>query len=120
MSPSLPSITRARYWIVVALRIVAAILFAWAVVLVWMAMARLVQYQLLERGAGGDHLIRFVAVELLIGPVPVALGALACVRLGPAIARWLVPLPPRGCPECGYPAPPRAQRCPECGAPMVA
>lgn len=59
------------------------------------------------QGVGEDN-------SLYRGLAMVAVGAglgLASAR----IARWMVPVPARGCPGCGYAAADDAGKCPECG-----
>jgi hypothetical protein len=116
MNPSPASIARVRYWIVVGLRLAAAALVATAAVLGWSILQTCVRYELVERGVGGDHVpVLDVLLELVRGPVALLAGAWIAVRFGPAAARWAVPMPRTGCPECGYAATPGLERCPECG-----
>src|SRR5262245_18719097 len=120
MGASVGAIARVRYWIVVALRIDALALFVYAAVLLWRIVSRTLFYELFARGMGGNHLSPvYLLFEVALGPALVAAMGVACVRLGPGAARWLVPMPRGGCPECGYPAAAGSARCPECGAPLA-
>jgi len=58
-------------------------------------------------GTGADHGMARGVPMLLIG--------LALVVLNERIARWVVAVPPAGCPGCGYAGSGRDGRCPECG-----
>ncbi len=48
------------------------------------------------------------------GLVLITLGA-ALGLFSSKIARWMIPVPGRGCPGCGYAGPGRNGLCPECG-----
>jgi hypothetical protein len=58
-------------------------------------------------GVGESHPHTRGVAKLAVGGIH----ANGSVRL----ARWIVPVPPRGCPGCGYAGPGRDGICPECG-----
>jgi hypothetical protein len=116
MSPSMEAVRRTRYWVVVVLRVVAALLVIAAVVGMWKLVARTVEYELWQRQGRNTMLRWSLPVSLLLSQGPFLLAAAALVRWETTVARWLVPMPRAGCPECGYAMTtgPGA-RCPECG-----
>lgn len=113
--PRPSTVQHVRYWVVVILRGAAVVLIAVTVAQLWNALANVVELVASGRAQlGAMNLAPFV-FSLVFGPGATAAAAALLVRLGPAIARWIVPLPRDGCPECGYPVPRLATTCPECG-----
>jgi hypothetical protein len=116
MSPSPASIARVRYWIVVGLRLAAGAMIVLAAIQSVGIVSPVARYELAERGSGAGHMqIGPVLVDLTFGPLVALVGAFAAVRWGPALARWIAPMPKAACPDCGYAAAKGVDRCPECG-----
>jgi hypothetical protein len=107
VTPSLNNILRGRYWTSTGLRIAALLMVIWGAL------------RFVEGVLWTVPQMRDLQIAVLAGmAVPLRWVVLAAVliALEGRLVRWLFPLPPVGCPKCGYPIAGRSfERCPECG-----
>jgi hypothetical protein len=110
MIPSVQTVLRSRYAARVVIRVVAGVGFAYAAWDAFDFIRGLVQ-------SSGDPLSILVNWLLWtfapwLARLAVPLALLLWER---RLVRWLIPMPWRGCPVCGYETPTGVGRCPECG-----
>ncbi len=111
MIPSVSEIARQRHWVRVLVRLAAAPLLLVGVILLIRAVLR-TAIMMME---GGSFTILYLAYSN-ITPVLVSATGAGLIIFDKRLAKLIVPMPSRGCPECGYFIGRRdVGACPECG-----
>jgi hypothetical protein len=111
ISPS--HVNRCRGWVLWALRIIAVSLVA---VGVYLCLKRI----FLAVGTGSWSMATQVwegageTASFYRGTAMLVVGG-AMAGLSRRVSRWIIAMPPDGCPRCGHPRSPGALRCQECG-----
>ena len=116
MTPSIQSVMRIRYGVMVGVRLTVLLLFAVAAAWAWRPIAAVATMWFFEGFPGTADLLS-IFLQLAMGPISLVLVGAALLKFGPRLSKWIAPRPRPGCPECGYLIEhARGGRCPECGA----